>query len=97
MRDVNRKSTRPGPLRKAIGIFLALVLFLGAILVAQGPARAADYDRDDSGNPVHIAGSVLYPVGFVYEYLLLRPAHWLGERTPFRQICGQDTFNEAYD
>ena len=97
MRDVNRECSRPGPLRRTLGIFLTLVLFLGTILVAQGPACAADYDRDETGNPVHIAGSVLYPAGIIYEYLLLRPGHWLGERTPFRQIFGQDTFNEAYD
>ncbi len=97
MRDVKRGFSRPGPLRSMLGIFLTAVLFLGTILVPQGPVLAADYDRDETGNPVHIAGTLLYPAGFIYEYLWLRPGHWLGERTPFRQIFGQDTFNEAYD
>jgi hypothetical protein len=97
MRNVNRESRRPGPSRRTLGIFLTAVLFLGTILVPQGPACASEYDRDETGNPVHIAGTVLYPAGIVYEYLWLKPAHWLGERTPFRQLLGQDTFNEAYD
>jgi hypothetical protein len=75
---------------------IVLALLLLALCV---PARAlaSDYDRDEAGNPVRMAGTLAYPAGFAYEYLWLKPVHWLGRHTPFRQVFGQDTFDEAYN
>jgi len=77
--------------------FVLPAMILAILLALPGPAQAAEYDRDDAGNPVYIAGTIAYPLGFVYEAVILRPAHWLGKRTPFRQLFGQDTFEEAYE
>jgi hypothetical protein len=97
MRNVIREARPPRSLRRTLGICLIAALFAGTLPLSAGPACASDYDRDETGNPVHIAGTLLYPAGILYEYLWLKPTHWLGERTPFRQLFGQDTFNEAYD
>ncbi len=77
---------------------LVLALLLG-LLALCAPARvlASEYDRDEAGNPVRMAGTLAYPAGFVYEYLWLKPVHWFGRHTPFRQVFGQDTFDEAYN
>jgi hypothetical protein len=77
---------------------LAVVLLLG-FLALSAPARAlaSEYDRDEAGNPVRMVGTLAYPAGLVYEYLWLKPVHWLGRHTPFRQVFGQDTFDEAYN
>jgi hypothetical protein len=82
--------------RRFIGI-LAAALVSAALLLPVGPAAASDYDRDEAGNPVRMAGTLAYPAGFIYEYLWLKPVHWLGKKTPFRQLFGQDTFDEAYE
>ncbi len=82
--------------RRFIG-YLAVALVTAALLCPSGPAAAAEYDRDEAGNPVRMAGTLAYPAGFIYEYLWLKPAHWLGRKTPFRQVFGQDTFDEAYE
>ena len=76
---------------------LALLLLLGATLAVPGSANAGEYDPDEAGNPVHVAGSIAYPAGYIYELIVLKPAHWLGQRTPCRQFFGEDTFDEAYD
>lgn len=81
----------------AAPLTLALLLLLGASLACPGSANAGEYDPDEAGNPVHIAGSIAYPAGYVYELIVLKPAHWLGQRTPFRQLFGEETFDEAYD
>jgi hypothetical protein len=76
---------------------LTLVLVAAALLGLAGPAAASEYDRDEAGNPVRMVGTLAYPLGFAYEYLWLKPVHWLGHKTPFRQVVGQDTFDEAYE
>jgi hypothetical protein len=82
--------------RQFIGI-LAAALVSAAIGLSAGPAAASEYDRDEAGNPVRMAGTLAYPAGFIYEYLWLKPVHWLGHKTPFRQLFGTDTFDEAYE
>ena len=54
------------------------------------PASAGDYDPEYAGHPVRIVAYVLYPVGVLIDYLVLRPAHWLGSREPFSTIFGHD-------
>jgi hypothetical protein len=44
-----------------------------------------------------MAGTLAYPAGFIYEFLWLKPVHWFGRKTPFRQVFGSDTFDEAYE
>jgi len=82
--------------RRFIGI-LVVALVSAAMLLATGPAAASEYDRDEAGNPVRVAGTLAYPAGFIYEYLWLKPVHWFGTKTPFRQVFGSDTFDEAYE
>ena len=53
-------------------------------------ARADTYESDRAGHPVRILAYVLHPVGVVLDYLLLRPAHWLGHRQPFRTLFGHE-------
>jgi hypothetical protein len=59
--------------------------------LSMGTASAAEteYDSSDAGNPVRIAGYVLHPVGVIYDYLLLRPAWWVGSHQPFRTLFGR--------
>ena len=76
------KAPIPAPLT------LALLLLLGAALAAPGSANAGEYDPDEAGNPVHVAGTIAYPAGYVYELIVLKPAYWLSQRAPFRQFFG---------
>ncbi len=67
------------------------VLALGMIAVASAsPSRADDYDEKNSGHPLRIIAYVLHPVGVAIDYLLLRPAHWLGSREPMKTIFGHE-------
>ena len=77
--------------------FLTVALVSAAMVLSAGPVSASEYDRDEAGNPVRMAGTLAYPAGFIYEYLWLKPVHWFGHKTPFRQLFGSDTFDEAYE
>lgn len=66
----------------------ALVALLVVAMSAPALADRAGYDSEKAGHPVKIAYYVLYPVGFIIDVLVLRPAHWLGQREPFRTVFG---------
>jgi len=51
-------------------------------------ARADAYDPALAGHPLRVVAYVLNPVGVALDYLIMRPAHWLGSREPFRTIFG---------
>jgi hypothetical protein len=54
------------------------------------PVRADDYDEKSAGHPLRIIAYVLHPVGVALDYLLLRPAHWLGSHEPLKTIFGHE-------
>ena len=87
--------SRPIPTQRRLrglafrGVVAASMLALG--LAVAGPAVAeSEYDPPDAGHPVRIAGYVLHPIGVIYDYLLLRPAWWVGSYQPFRTLFGRD-------
>jgi hypothetical protein len=73
-------------MRKFAGVaVVALVLSLAA------PAAQADeYESDRAGHPVRILAYMLHPIGVALDYLVFRPAHWLGHHEPFQTIFGHE-------
>lgn len=65
-----------------------LVLALAAGV--PGGARADDHDARRAGHPLRIVAYALHPVGVALDWLLVRPAHWVVEREPFRTIFGHE-------
>jgi hypothetical protein len=59
-------------------------------IASASPSRADDYDKRTSGHPLRIVAYVLHPVGVAIDYLLLRPAHWLGSHEPLKTIFGHE-------
>lgn len=70
-------------------VMAASLLSLGLVVAAPAGAES-EYDAPDAGHPVRIAGYVLHPVGVIYDYLVLRPAWWVGSYQPFRTLFGRD-------
>lgn len=48
-----------------------------------------DYDPQTAGHPLRILAYVLHPVGVFFDYVILRPAWWLGSHEPLRTIFGR--------
>ena len=59
-----------------------------ALLLAPVGARAAEYDPQRAGHPIRIAAYVLHPVGMLLDYMIFRPAWWLGQHEPIGTIFG---------
>jgi hypothetical protein len=62
------------------------VLAFGLALAA--PAAADEYDSQRAGHPLRVIAYAVHPVGVMFDYLILRPCHWLGTQEPFSTIFG---------
>ena len=69
---------------------LAIALLAAGLLVAAAPARADDYNPKRAGHPLRIAAYLIHPVGVMFDYLLFRPAHWVGSHEPFATVFGHE-------
>jgi len=66
------------------------LLVLALAVALPGDARADDHDSRRSAHPARIAAYLLHPVGVALDWLIVRPAHWVVEREPFRTIFGHE-------
>jgi hypothetical protein len=89
-RATSRRSIARGRARRRARGWLAA--FLGLVLLGSSsvPAFAEEYDASSAGNPLRIVSYVVYPVGVIFDYLLLRPMYWVGSHEPFRSLFGRD-------
>jgi hypothetical protein len=77
-------SQGPGALRRSgAGLLAALLLAMAA-----APAWADEYDPAMAGHPLRIIAYVVHPLGVLVDYLVMRPAHWVGNHEPFSTIFG---------
>ncbi len=81
----SQKSSRKGQrrLQRALA-----ALFVVGLLAGASPSAADEYDPHRAGHPLRMAAYVLYPVGFVVDWLVMRPAHWIGSRPFLKEMFG---------
>ena len=70
------------------------VYYGGNAAIPMGLIRAlADrYEPKRAGHPLRIAAYIVHPIGVLIDYLILRPAHWVGDREPFTTIFGHEDY-----
>ena len=61
-----------------------------ALLAGATPAIADDYESDRAGHPLRILAYIAHPIGMFFEYLIFRPAHWVGSHEPLKTIVGHE-------
>lgn len=74
------------PLRRS----LAALLVVAGLAVLAGPAGADEYDPHRAGHPLRVVAYLVHPIGVALDYLLFRPAHWVGSQPVIRTIFGHD-------
>lgn len=70
---------------------LAAGLLLG-VMASATPATADRYDPKRAGHPLRVLAYVVHPVGVALDYLIFRPAHWIGSHEPLRTIFGHEDY-----
>lgn len=83
------RSDKRRPRGRRLWTRMAAVCALMGMVLSAAPAIAEEYDSKDSGHPLRIVGYVLHPVGVTLDYLILRPAFWVGSHEPFRTLFGR--------
>ena len=83
------------PIRRAAHAALAAVLV--AVLAAPLTAGAEDYDPLEAGYPVRVVAYALHPVGVILDWLIFRPAWWLGQHEPLRTLFGREPHRPPSD
>ena len=67
-----------------------MVMIVLALALQAAPVSAADeYDSSDAGFPIRVLAYVVHPVGVTLDYLIFRPAYWIGSYEPFRTVFGR--------
>jgi len=61
-----------------------------ALAIAMPAAATDEYDPQYAGHPIRIVAYVLHPIGMLFDYLVMRPAFWVGSQEPFSTIFGRD-------
>jgi hypothetical protein len=83
---------RTGSMGSRTGRLRSLMIAVGcatAVFLSASTTQADEYEPSNAGNPLRIAAYALHPVGVIYDYLLLRPAFWVGSHEPFRTLFGR--------
>jgi hypothetical protein len=57
-------------------------------LLASASPAAATTTTKYAGHPLRIIAYALHPIGVMFDYLLFRPAHWIGSHEPLKTIFG---------
>jgi len=71
-------------MRRLVAPLLALALLLPAT------AGAEEYDPRRAGHPLRIVAYCLHPVGVILDYLVFRPAWYIGGVEPIRTLVGRE-------
>jgi len=84
--SVHRNESRfSGRLRRGLS---AVILAIGIVAAASGPAVADAYDAEMAGHPIRISAYILHPFGVLIDTLIFRPAHWVGTQEPLKALFG---------
>lgn len=69
---------------------LTVMALAASLLLVAPPALSDEYEPQSAGHPLRIAAYVLHPVGMALDYLIFRPAHWIGSKGPLKAIFGHE-------
>jgi hypothetical protein len=74
-----------------------LICIVALIFAGSAPqARADDYASGDAGHPLRIAAYVLHPIGWMIDFLIMQPAHKIGNSRPLQKFFGhRDDYPET--
>jgi hypothetical protein len=84
--------------RTAAILFAGLLAFAPALAIAQDYPMDSQHPKeytDEDSQPLKLASYVLAPVGFVLEWTVARPLHYLANESPLAPMLGANTESEG--
>jgi hypothetical protein len=68
---------------------IPLMTLLAVLAIPPSASAEERYDSSKAGNPVRIAAYAAHPVGVILDYMIFRPAWYIGGKEPFRTLFGR--------
>ena len=84
-KELSRQGVGHQGVRWFVGAAAAAIL----MVAMTSSVQAEEYEPSNAGQPLRVAAYVVHPVGVIYDYLILRPAYWIGSQQPFRTLFGR--------
>lgn len=75
----------PSKTRPIVSAACALGLALAPLAAAADP-----HESDREGHPLEVVGTILYPVGWLLDTLIVKPLHWIGNQEPVSTVVGHE-------
>ena len=69
-------------------------MLVGVLATLATPMAADEYDARRAGHPVRVLAYVLHPFGVALDWLIFRPAHWVGSQPVIRTIFGHQVYED---
>lgn len=63
---------------------------MALVLALSSPALADEYNEENAGHPLRLIAYILHPVGVLFDYVVMRPAHWLVSIEPMKTLFGHE-------
>jgi len=76
-----------------IRVFLAGLLVAGGVAIPRASWADKQHDPSEAGHPLRIVAYVLYPVGYIIDQVIFRPAHWFVSRPAVAPFFGHTDDN----
>lgn len=69
------------------------MLVAGTLSLPQTARADREHDPSEAGHPLRIVAYVLYPVGYIIDQVIFRPAHWFVSRPAVAPFFGHTDDN----
>jgi len=80
--------------RRRARLWFASLGLAGIFFTLASPMAANEYDPLRAGHPLRVVAYIVHPVGVALDYLIFRPAHWIGSQPVVRTIFGHDIYED---
>jgi hypothetical protein len=74
--------------KRTTALALGVALLCGLFSALPARAGTTQYNPRRAGHPLRIVAYAAHPIGVALDYLIFRPAWWVGTHEPLRTIFG---------
>ncbi len=91
------KFTADTAVSRSVSVLMILAFVCCILLCAATGYADEEYNPQEAGHPLKITAYLLFPIGTLLDYGLMRPAYWVVRQEPMRTIFGYEYMTYDYE